>query len=152
VLAREVLTKRAEQARAPRSIAVHDRGPWLFALATVAVLGVSVWRLPSGTAPYSPGDWLPLMIAVALLAAVACVWGPSLRLSRTQKILLGLFVLQALWTAASMLWAWSASNAWQETNRTLFYVLAAIVVFSAVRWTGPKALLWSPEGWWAWWA
>ena len=43
-------------------------------------------------------------------------------------MLLLLLGLLAAWTAASLLWAGSRSNAWEETNRTLFYLVAVALV------------------------
>ncbi len=89
---------------------------------------------------YRPVDWLPFLIGVAALAVVAGMSGPAVLSGRVQKVLLGLFGAQAAWTAASLLWATSTANAWEETNRTLFYATAMTLVFVAVRWTGALGL------------
>jgi hypothetical protein len=89
---------------------------------------------------YGPADWLPLMVAVAAFAVVVCLGGPAVVSDRFQKVLLGLFAAQAVWTAASILWATSLGNTWEETNRTLLYAVGAALVFAAVRWAGLKGL------------
>jgi len=89
------------------------------------------------------------MAGVAALALLVTIAGPRLSSSRLQKSLLALFVLQTVWTAVSLLWASSLANAWEETNRTLFYALALLLVFAALRWagvTGLKALAVSIAG------
>lgn len=89
---------------------------------------------------YSASSWLPVLIGVAALALVVTVAGPALSVGGWQKALLALFAGQAVWTAASILWAPSMANAWEETNRTLFYVLGVALVFVAVRWAGQVGL------------
>jgi hypothetical protein len=108
---------------------------------------------------YAPADWLLPMIvlgAVGLaLAALAVfrIWpragtaafgtvGANPRLSSSQRILLLLLGLLAAWTAASLLWAGSRSDAWEETNRTLFYLVAVALVVVFVRLVGPRSWVW----------
>jgi hypothetical protein len=57
-------------------------------------------------------------------------------------MLLLLLALLAAWTAASLLWASSRSDAWEETNRTLFYVVAVALVVVFVRLVGPRSRVW----------
>jgi hypothetical protein len=109
-------------------------------LAIIAVfVAVSVALILQGGA-YGPSTWLPLMAAIAALALVVALAGPAIFSGRIQKVLLLVFALQAAWTAASLLWAGSKGNAWEETNRTLLYALTLVLVFAAVRWAGEAAL------------
>lgn len=62
------------------------------------------------------------------------------RSTRMQKWLLVVFGVQTVWTGASLLWATSLANAWEETNRTVFYALAVFLVFAALRWAGATGL------------
>ena len=57
-------------------------------------------------------------------------------------MLLLLLGLLAAWTAASLLWAGSRSDAWEETNRTLFYLVAVALVVVFVRLVGPRSWIW----------
>ena len=57
-------------------------------------------------------------------------------------MLLLLLGLLAAWTAASLLWAGSRSDAWEETNRTLFYLVAVALVVVFVRLVGPRSWVW----------
>ena len=108
---------------------------------------------------YAPADWLLPMIvlgAVGLsLAALAVfgLWpraggagfgtiGEDPRLSPSQRMLLLLLGLLAAWTAASLLWAGSRSDAWEETNRTLFYLVAVALVVVFVRLMGRRSWIW----------
>ena len=89
---------------------------------------------------YTPSSWLPFLIGTAALAVVAAVSGPTALSGRFQKVLLALFVAQVVWTAASILWAGSAANVWEEANRSLFYAAGAALAFVAVRWAGRAGL------------
>ena len=60
--------------------------------------------------------------------------------SRFQKVVLGLFAAQVVWTVASIIWATSAGDAWEEINRTLFYALGVALTFVAVRWARQAGL------------
>ena len=108
---------------------------------------------------YAPADWLLPMIALGAvglaLAALAAfgLWpragraalgttGENPRLSPSQRMLLLLLGLLAAWTAASLLWAGSRSDAWEETNRTLFYLVAVALVVVFVRLVGPRLWAW----------
>ena len=142
----KVRTSLARRVKERTTLSRVDRSSAFFAVAVVAVLATVSLALVFRHGAYAPVDWLLLMVAVALLAAVVFAWGPSVGLSSMQRILLGLLGLQAVWTAASMLWAGSVSNAWQETNRTLFYLLAIGLVVAAVRWNGPRTLTWLAGG------
>ena len=88
-----------------------------------------------------PADWLPFLLGIGALALVSCVSGPAIVASkRFPLILLGIFGLQAIWTTLSLLWASSLSNAWEEVDRTLFYAVALVLVFAALRWAGITGL------------
>ncbi|OFW61964.1 MAG: hypothetical protein A2133_07155 [Actinobacteria bacterium RBG_16_64_13] len=89
---------------------------------------------------YPPSEWLASVIGLAALALVVILSAPPVHVGRLQKVLLGLFAAQAVWTAASLFWATSLSNTWEETNRTLFYAVTIALVFAAVRWTGSKGM------------
>lgn len=89
---------------------------------------------------YPSSTWLPLLIGTAALAVVISVSGPPVCSSHLQKVILGLFALQAAWTVASILWAGSMGNAWEEANRTFFYVIGTALTFVAVRWSGRLGL------------
>ena len=127
-------TDQAENLTSPR------RGVTVAGIGLIVLLfAVSVGLvLPGGS--YAPYTWLPLMAAVAGLALVIALAGPAVFSGRYQKILLAVFALQAVWTAASVFWADSQANAWEETNRTLFYALTLALAFTAVRWAGPAGL------------
>ncbi len=103
------------------------------------LLAVSVGLVLQGGS-YGPSTWLPLLAATAGLALVVALAGPAVFSGRYQKILLALFALQTIWTAASVFWADSQANAWEETNRTLFYALTLMLAFTAVRWAGLTGL------------
>ena len=89
---------------------------------------------------YFPRSWMPVAVLVAAVALVIILFGPPPRLSRLQGALLGVFLLQAAWTIASLLWAGSRANAWEEADRTLFYLLGAALATLAVGWAGPSGL------------
>ncbi len=115
------------------------------AVLALAVLGVMcafalVFALRHGS--YLPSDWLVFLMPVTLCAAVIAAFGPPLRLGRLQTVLLLLFGLQVVWTAASFIWAGSRSNAWEEINRTFLYFCAFATGAAAVRWYGSRARFW----------
>ncbi|MBN1320240.1 MAG: O-antigen ligase family protein [Thermoleophilia bacterium] len=89
---------------------------------------------------YSPADWLPFLVGVAALALVVSISGPEVLTGRYQRVLLAIFGLQAVWTAASIFWATSLGNAWEEINRTFFYAVGIALAFAAVRWAGRVGL------------
>lgn len=127
---------------APAIVApVRPRGRRLVTPVTGVVVAVALGAIALGLAfrsgAYIPKDWLPFVVGVALLAVVLALSGPRVRSTRTQKILLALFGVLVLWTAASLLWASSLSNTWEEVNRTLFYAVVIALIFVAVRWMGP---------------
>ncbi len=120
--------------------ATEARGRVVAGIVVLSLLcGVCLGMTYAGTS-YAPRYWLPFLIAVAALAIVMSAAGPAVPSGRFQKILLALFALQAVWTAASILWAGSQANAWEEINRTLFYVVTVALVFTAVRWAGRTGL------------
>jgi hypothetical protein len=120
----------ASRARAARTLGV----------VIIVILSMISLSLAFRSGAYGLADWLPHMIGVAALAVVVSLGGPAVFSDRLQKIILALFAAQAVWTAASILWATSAGNAWEEINRTLFYAVTIALVFAAVRWAGSKAL------------
>jgi hypothetical protein len=111
-----------------------DRGPTVAGILLIALLAGVCVALVYENGAYGPRSWLPAVIGVAALAIVATIAGPALWSERFQKILVALFGLQALWTAASIIWATSQANAWEETNRTFLYAVAVALSFVAVRW------------------
>ena len=95
---------------------------------------------------YFPRSWMPVAILVAAVALVVVVSGPAPRLTRLQGALLGVFLFQAVWTIASLLWAGSRTNAWEEADRTLLYLVGAGLATVAVGWAGPRGLRWLAFG------
>ncbi len=95
---------------------------------------------------YFPRSWMPVAIVVAAIALVMVVSGPTPRLTRVQGALLGMFLFQAVWTIASLLWAGSRANAWDEADRTLLYLVGAGLATVAVGWAGPRGLRWLTFG------
>ncbi len=118
-------------APAPPSRATAIAGVVIMALLCAVSLGLA---FRSGA--YGPADWLPFLIGLAALAIVVSVSGPVVLFGRLQKALLALFGAQAVWTTASILWATSLGNAWQEINRTFLYAVGVALAFAAVRWAG----------------
>lgn len=108
--------------------------------AVIIILCAVCLALAFRSGAYSPAEWLPFTIGLAAVALMVIASGPRVRCTRSQKALLGLFAAQATWTLASMLWATSRANAWEEINRTLFYAVAIGLTFAAVRWAGPAGL------------
>ena len=109
-------------------------------LVILALLCAVALGLTFRSGAYSLADWLPFTIGVAALAVMVSLSGPRPAAGRMQLALLGLFALLALWTTASLLWATSLGNAWEEADRTLFYAVALALTFAAVRWAGPAGL------------
>ena len=119
------------------------RGTTAAGLVTIGLLLAITLSLVFQGGAYGPSTWLPLMVAVGALALTLALAGPAVSSSRLQKALLAIFALQAVWTAASVLWAGSQANAWEEANRTLFYLVIICLAFVAIRWSdvlGLKAL------------
>jgi hypothetical protein len=139
--AEAVTTTPAVEGGQPLGSAVRPARGFTAAGVTLVALffAVSVGFVFQGGA-YGPSTWLPLLVAVAALLLVVALAGPAVFSGRFQKVLLAVFALQAVWTAVSVFWAGSRSNAWEETNRTLFYALTLVLVFAAVRWAGVAAV------------
>jgi hypothetical protein len=128
-------------ARPPRpSTARSRRAASALGIVVILVLCGFSMALAFRGGAYGPADWLPLMVAIVAFAVIVCLGGPAVVSDRFQKLLLGLFAAQAVWTAASMLWATSLGNTWEEINRTLLYAVGVALVFAAVRWAGLKGL------------
>jgi hypothetical protein len=125
---------------APAAPVASGRGAIVSGIVIIALLCAVCAGLAFQSGAYSPQNWLPFMVGVAALAVVVCFAGPAVPSGRFQKILLALFVAQAGWTLASIAWADSTANAWEETNRTVFYLIAVALVFAAVRWAGHRGL------------
>lgn len=89
---------------------------------------------------YFPRSWMPVALVAAAVALVVIVAGPAPRLTLRQGTLLGVFLFLAIWTGASLLWAGSRANAWEETDRTLLYLVGASLAAVAVGWAGPRGL------------
>ena len=89
---------------------------------------------------YFPRSWMPVALVVAAVALVMVASGPAPRLTRVQGALLAVLLFQAVWTIASLLWAGSRANAWEEADRTLFYLVGAGLATVAVGWAGPHGL------------
>ena len=123
-----------------RSVTTRDRVPAVAGIVIIAVLCVICVALAFRGGGYVASTWLPLAIVTAALALLVTIGGPAAVSDRFQKILLGLFGVQVAWTFASMIWASSTGNAWEEANRTLFYAVAIALTFVAVRWAGLAGL------------
>jgi hypothetical protein len=121
------VTARTDQAtqRAGRTLVVVLAGP------------APALALSSGA--YFASSWLPVLIFVALLALVVAVLGPRPALDRSGIVLVGILLFQVVWTAASILWARSPGNAWEETNRTALFALGIVLTALAVYWGGRRA-------------
>ncbi len=115
-------------------------------LCTLLLLAASGLLLTFNAGAYLPGNWLPVAIAMAVLAPVLIATGPTSTLTAWRATILALFVLQATWTAISLTWAGSKVNAWEEADRTLLYLLGFFLAFSAVRWTARRGLEWLCAG------
>lgn len=131
---------RVRRPSASRSGTAQARGSVLAGTILLVLLCAVCLGLAYRSGAYAARTWLPSLLAVAALALVVCVAGPEVTSGRFQKILLALFGLQAVWTTASILWAGSQANAWEEINRTLFYVVIVALAFAAVRWAGRTGL------------
>ncbi len=106
----------------------------------VVIMAIVGFALVFRSGAYSPADWLPFVIGVGALALMVVISGPSVSAGATQRVLLGLFALLAVWTTLSIFWADSLGDTWEEINRTLFYAMTIGLVFAAVRWSGPLGL------------
>ena len=121
---------------AARSASSRDRVSTVAGIVIIAALCAICVALVFRGGGYVASSWLPLAIVTAALALLVTLSGPAAVSDRFQKVLLGLFGVQVVWTFASMIWASSTGNAWEEANRTLFYAVAIALVFVAVRWAG----------------
>jgi hypothetical protein len=119
----------------------HVRISSLVVLALLCALTLALAYEGGG---YGPATWLPFSIGVAALAVVLATSAPTLTADRLQKVILALFAAQTAWTFASLLWASSTANAWEEANRTIFYALVIALTFAAMRWGRRIALTWLP--------
>jgi hypothetical protein len=88
---------------------------------------------------YFASSWLPVLVFVALLALLVAIVGPRPALDRSGLALLGVLLFQVLWTTASISWARSPGNAWEETNRTALFALGIVLTALAVSWGGRRA-------------
>ena len=113
------------------------------ALVLAAVLAVFGLLLVFRSGAYVFSTWLPFMLVLGALAAVWFWAGPMPSSLRGSSLLLAVvFVLLCAWTFASMSWAVSPDNAWQEANRTLFYLLGVLLTLVAVRVAGRRGPPW----------
>ena len=113
-------------------------------LVVLALLCALTLALAYEGGAYGPATWLPFSVGVAALAVVLGTSAPALTADRLQKVILALFAAQTAWTFASLLWASSTANAWEEANRTAFYALVIALTFAAMRWGRRIALTWLP--------
>jgi hypothetical protein len=140
-----------------------SRGRHILGFTVLLVLLSASLILVIGHGGYAPADWLLPMIALGATGlglaglTVLGLWpwagraafgigGEDTRLSSGQRTLLMLLGLLAAWTAASLLWAGSRADAWEEANRTLFYLVAVALVVVFVRLVGPRARIWLVVG------
>jgi hypothetical protein len=116
------------------------RSPLVPGAIVIGLLCAAFLGLAFQSGAYSPDKWLPFLVGMGALALVLVVAGPVIDSSRFQKIILAVLAAQVAWTAASVVWAKSLGNVWEETNRTLLYATAVVLTFAAVRWAGEKGL------------
>ena len=137
-------SRRPPDRPAPPTTAEVDRPPSqagvIVGIGAAVLLCAACLGLAFQGGAYSPADWLPFLVGIAALGLMLAVSGPSLLSSRFQNLLLVIFGLQTVWTAASMLWAASLGNTWEEINRTLLYAVGVTLAFAAVRWAGKAGL------------
>lgn len=97
------------------------RGIWAAPL--VVLVGVWLW-LAFSSGGFQPRHWLPASMVLALFGVVVFLLGAyPRRLGRLSLVVLLLFVLYAVWVAASALWADSVTRVWMEAVRTGTYVV-----------------------------
>ncbi len=133
-------TRYSERVTTSSSVSRSTRGR--LGLGLAAFLAAVELGLAFRAGSYFPRSWLPLALAVAAVALVLVGFGPRPSFSRGQALLLGAFGLQAVWTGVSLAWAGSSTNAWQEADRTLLYVIGVGLAALAVRWAGSRGLRW----------
>ena len=118
--------------------AADSRSTVVLGLALIGVLGALGIALAYSSGAYLPRSWLPVLLATAGLALVLVIAGPPVRWTRWQMAFLAAFAAQAAWTAASLLWAGSPGNAWEEANRTFLYLLGFLLAAAGVCWAGRR--------------
>jgi tetratricopeptide (TPR) repeat protein len=99
-----------------------------------ATLILVIWVLDDGA--YAPTTWYPGGLLVAgLLASIAAGLGSRLEVPDGLRLwALGAFAAYTLLSFASILWAEVPGDALEGANRTLLYLLAA-VLWSVIPWT-----------------
>ena len=107
-------------------------------LALIGVLGAAGISLAYSSGAYLLRSWIPVLLAVAGLALMLLLAGPPVRWTRWQLVFLAAFAAQATWTVASLLWAGSPGNAWEEANRTFLYLLGFGLTATGVCWAGRR--------------
>ncbi|GAB4246455.1 MAG: hypothetical protein Kow00122_03490 [Thermoleophilia bacterium] len=85
--------------------------------------GLWLW-LTFSSGGFQARDWLLPGAALALFAATAALLAAYPRRPRSLSlVVLGLFAGYTVWVGVSAAWAASVTNAWDETARTLLYLL-----------------------------
>lgn len=125
----------------PRLGAPDAAPPWLgpAILSLLAVLG-PILAFSSGA--YSPRVYLLPLLILAACSAAAFAALPASELSRPRLAALGLFLALAGWTALSLLWAASPVAAWNDTNRTLLYLLGFASASVGLAYAGRRGIVW----------
>ena len=113
--------------------------PWASAVILLVLAGTGlVLAFRSGS--YVPGSWLPVVLGIAAVTAMLAAFLPGWSLGRNASIFLAVFAGLVLLAGASLFWADSPAQAWEETNRSFLYLLGLILVVTAVRWGGTRTL------------
>src|SRR5680860_1406543 len=113
--------------------------PWASAVILLVLAGTGlVLAFRSGS--YMPGSWLPVVLGIAAVTAMLAAFLPGWSLGRNASIFLAVFAGLVLLAGASLVWADSPAQAWEETNRSFLYLLGLILVVTAVRWGGNRTL------------
>jgi hypothetical protein len=114
----------------------------LLALAAYAAIADGAVTLPEET-------WLQVALALLGLGTAAAWLGPqALRPAAAPLSLagLGLLVLLAAWTGASLLWSVTPDRTWGELNRTIAYALVVAIAIAAAS-SAPRAIERVAVGW-----
>lgn len=108
----------------PRPPADPPRGlPGVWAVPLGLLTGLWLW-VAFSSGGFQARDWLLPGAALALFAATAALLAAyPRRPCSLSLVVLGLFAGYAVWVGVSAAWAASVTNAWDETARTLFYLL-----------------------------
>ena len=103
---------------------LHDRVRLGATAVLVAVVLLAFW-MGDASGGYFVADWVPVVIVLAAVAAVAslagALRGPGSWWGNAALVLLAAY---AVWTALSLLWSPNVGDAWVGAGQTLLYLLA----------------------------